>query len=157
MFMNDPFNTDNKFVLSHELLTLLIWVLDYEEKALIALIKKAVITGLKNDSSYNPAVFNEARHEELAEDAHNTVAYFFNIMESHMVEIMHEQSIKRASEKNLLPAIDQLNTSDFDDETVQLCIAKATNLPKDSKRTAKEALCKELLRNWNPQKNQVVN
>lgn len=153
MFTQDAFNEENKFILSHELIALLLWILDHEEKALATLIKKAVISGLKHEISYNTPMHNE----ELIEEAQNTVVEFFNVMESHMAEALHEQSIKKASEKKLLPAIDQLDSAIFDDETVRLCVAKATNLPKDSKRTAKEALCKELLKNWNPQKNQVIN
>lgn len=153
MFTHDAFIEDNKFTISHELVALLLWILDHEEKAFASLIKKAVVSGLKNEISYNTSMHNA----DLLEEAHNTVMEFFNVMEAHMTEIMHQQSVKKASEKKLLPALEQLDSAVFDDETVRLSIAKATNLPKDSKRSAKEALCKELLRNWNPQKNQVMN
>lgn len=153
MFTNDIYNDENKFILSHELLALLIWILENEEKALAALIKKAVNAGLKHEIAYNTPLHNE----ELIMEAQNTVIDFFSLMEAHLAETLHERSIKKATVRNLLPALDQLDAKNFDSETVRMCIAKATNLPKDSKKTAKEALCKELLKNWNPQKNPEIN
>ena len=153
MFTNDSFNNEKKFVISHELLALLNRIIDHEEKALTALVRRAVSSGLKDEITYNKRL----SADELVEEARNTIIDFFAILEFNLVEAMHEQSVKKASEKNLLPAIEQLDATTFDQETVRQCLAKATNQSKDSKSTPKETLCKELLRSWNPQKNRVVN
>lgn len=152
MFENDYFG-DNQFVISYELLALLLWIIEHEDETLSNLVKKAFASGLKDKMPQNIQI-NDAH---LLEEAQQAIIDFFSIMESHMIESMHEQSVQKAIAKNLLPSIDQIDTAVCDDETVRLSVENTTNMPTNSNETPKETLCRELLRNWNPQKNKVVN
>lgn len=153
MFINNTFDDENSFVLSYELLALLIWILENEDAALANLIKKAVRSGLKQELYFNGSMLKD----ELIETARETVIDFFGVMESHLAESLKEQDFKKATVQHLLPAIDHLDAKTFDPDTVRLCLAKATSLPKDSKHTPKETLYKELLKNWNPITNPEIN
>jgi hypothetical protein len=153
MFNDDQFNQGNQFVISYELLALILWILEHEDETLAALIKKAFASGLQDTIPQNPP----ANDTNLLEEAQQAIIDFFSVMESHMIDSMHEKSVQKAMEKNLFPAIDQIDLAICDDETVRISVENTTNMPHNAKETPKEALCRELLRNWNPQKNQVVN
>ncbi len=154
MFENDQFNSDNQFIISYELLALLLWIIENEDDALSALVKKAFASGLKDQIPQNMQMSDA----NLLEEAQQAIIDFFGIMESHMIESIHEQSVQKALEKNLLPAIDQIDTANCDDETLRMSVENATNMPTNTNETPKEALCRELLQNWNPsQRKQMVN
>lgn len=153
MFDNDQFNQTNQFVITYELLSLLLWIIEHEDEALVKIVKKAFASGLQDEMKRDQPV-NDA---QLLEEAQQGIIDFFGMLESHMLEAMHEQSIQRALEKNLLPAIDHIDTAICDNATVRMSVEKATSSTQDSNETAKEILYKELLKRWKPGKNQNFN
>ncbi len=152
MFENDQFNNDNQFIISYELLALLLWIIENEDDALSTLVKKAFASGLKDQIPHN----TQMSDSHLLEEAQQAIIDFFSIMESHMIESIHEQSVQKALEKNLLPSIDQIDTANCDDETLRMSVENATNMPNNANETPKEALCRELLQNWNPSQEKLV-
>ncbi len=153
MFDNDQFNQNNQFVITYELLSLLLWIIEHEDETLVKIVKKAFAAGLQDEMKRDQPV-NDA---QLLEEAQQGIVDFFGMLESHMLEVMHEQSVQRALEKNLLPAIDQIDTAICDDATVRMSVEKATSSTKASEETAKKILYKELLKHWKPGKNQSFN
>ncbi len=155
MFNNDFDNTNNQFVVSYELLALLQWIIEHEDDALCTLASKALASGLKEEMQKRHPLNNE----QALEEAQEAIIDFFGLFEGHLLEAMHEQSVKQAIEKNLMPAIDQIDTAICDDATVRASVEQATYVVENdsSKERAKEVLCKELLKQWKPSKNQVMN
>ena len=153
MFDNNQPTHSNQFVITHELLSLLVWLIEHEETALTRIVQKACATGLKDTIRRNKKIDDV----QLLEEAQQAIVDFFGILESHMLDALYEQSIKRAMEKNLLPTIDLIDTKTCDDSIVRTSIEKAANRLHDSPEAAKEVLYKELLKRWKPRKNQHAN
>lgn len=142
---NDEQNP-NQFVITYELLALIVWIIEHEDRLLEKLVKKAFASGLKDAIKKNEQIDDT----QLLEEAQQAIIDFFGILESHMLDALHQQSIKRALEKNLFPSIDKIDTSTCDDIMVRTSIEKAINIPNASQETAKETLYKELLKQWKP-------
>lgn len=153
MFNHDELE-QNQFVISYELLALLMWIIEREDKAIARLVKRAFSGGLKHEIDALP----RAHNAQLIDDAQHTIVNFFNILESHVLETMHEDTVQQAIAKNLLPAIDQIDVTACDMMTMRKSIEKAAYAPgARTQEQAKELLCKELLRCWKPSKNQLLN
>ena len=73
------------------------------------------------------------------------------MLDALIIETMNEQAVQRAMEKNLLPAIDQIDSNECDNATVRFSIEKATSkYEHNPKENPKELLFKELLKRWKP-------
>jgi hypothetical protein len=152
MFENEFSNT-NQFVITHELLSLILWIIEHEDGSMAKMVQKAFASGLKDKIKRN----RQMDDQQLLEDAQQAIIDFFGILESHMIDAMHEQSMQRAIQKNLLPAIDQIDSATCGAAMVRRSIEKATRSYTSSHETAKKALYKELLKRWKPKKNQIAN
>lgn len=141
---------NNQVILSYELLALLSWMIQNEAPLLKQMITKALSGGLNTslDHASGSAHFAPIK---TAEDAHDGIVEFFGSLEAIMLEVISEQTLQTALEKNLMPAIDQIDAAVCDDATVRNSVAKATsslkNRPTDNPQ---EVLFKELLRQWKP-------
>lgn len=148
-------NTDNQFVLSYELICLLQWLMDHDADKLKKIIDKALASGLKTKLQ------KESMHAEQLgdlEEIQENIIDFFAMMESLLVESLHEQAVKRALENDLMPSIDQIDTTVCDNATVRSCVEKATStIERNPKENPKELLFKELLRRWKPSKESTLN
>ena len=84
---------------------------------------------------------------------------FFAMLEELLIESLDEQAVENALEKNLMPAIDQIDSSVCDDATVRFSIEKATSKREKNKspQHLKETLLKELLKRWKPRKKNILN
>src|SRR3972149_2629664 len=66
-----------------------------------------------------------------------------------ITKAINEQAVKKAVEKNLMPAIDQIDSTICDDATVRFSIEKAaTKIDHNPMENPKELLFKELLKRW---------
>lgn len=151
--IDNQFNNTNQFVITHELLSLILWIIEHEDGFMAKIVQKAFAAGLKDKIKKN----RQMNDNQLLEDAQQAIIDFFGILESHMLDALHEQSIRRAIQKNLLPSIDQIDLAACDDAAVRRSIEKATRSDNDSHELAKKTLYKELLKRWKPKKNQNVN
>lgn len=146
--------TDTQFVLSHELICLLRWMLKHDAKKLKKIIATAVYSGLRNDLQKDKTPTDVARLEDLQE----VIVDFFGMLEGILLESLDEHAVQKAIEKNLLPSIDQIDSTICDDATVRFSVEKATSdIEKNTNESPKDLLFKELLRHWKPNKKSVAN
>jgi len=153
---NNNSNTDNQFVISYELICLLQWILEHENENFKQLIHRAVESGIKHDSM-NTHDSNDSEMPTI-DDIQEIIIDFFELCDTLMAEVQHEQSVKKAIAKNLMPAIDQIDSRICDDATVRSSIDNTTaQLDHSPNASAKETLFREILRQWKPNKKYTVN
>lgn len=139
---------EDQYLLSPELIQLMNWIIQYEDEALKHIIARAVAQGLKQN-----------KHEVLSssiEDMQQTFIQFINITELLLNEVISERALKNALQHNLLPALDQIDTSACDDSVIRSSLAVTTSkIERNPTVNAKELLLKELLKRWNPENKQI--
>lgn len=145
---------NSQFVLSYELLLLLHWLSDHEVPAMKKIIRNALKSGLQEelqllDNIDDTAFLNELQH---------SITDFLSLLESLLIEAVSERIKEKARQQNLLPAIDQIDTTLCDNSTVQSSLEKATSYLSDNpNENPKELLFKELLRRWDPTNKNIKN
>ena len=93
-FYND--SQSNQFVLSYELVRLLQWLMDHDEHKLKKVVATALASGLQDELQKSSAQNETADLENIQE----SFIDFFGMLESLLLESMHEQAVKKAMEKN---------------------------------------------------------
>lgn len=152
---NNEFSHDTQFVLSYELLCLLRWLVEYDAEKIKKIIAKAMASGLMNEVNYIRQHKNE---EQTLQEMQHSIVDFFSLLEVLLHETANEQAVQKAVQKNLMPAIDQIDTAACDDATVRLSVEKATaKIEHNPKENPKELLFKELLKRWKPQNKNILN
>lgn len=152
---NETVFDNNQFVVSYELLQLLQWLVDYEPDTLKALISQALDDGLHEQilNSHDtdaPAISTSELQQSVVD--------FFMLLEDGMQDAPDNDEETRRAHKSMIPSIDHIDTSICDETTLSTSIAQATSqIRGNTGKSAKEALCRELLKNWNPQKKQQLN
>lgn len=146
---NDSFShdTNSQFALSYELLHLLQWLGRHDADKLKKLIAKAIAQGLHDEIQR----FDKVSNPDLLQDMHNSMIDFFELLDELLFDAINQHLEQKAREKNLLPTIDQIDGSMFDNETVRSSVEKTTKkLDHYPNTNAKEQLYKELLKKWKP-------
>ncbi len=70
-----------------------------------------------------------------------------------MIEASHEQEMTEATQNTLFPAIKHIDTSVFDNATLHVMMTKAAQAVELGRSpNSKDALCKELIKRWKPNK-----
>ena len=150
--MNDESNQLN---LSYELLYLIQWLIEKEPEKLKPLIMSALNNGLSQELQ---KLNNQPIDQSAAQEMQYNIIDFLGLLEADLHEALNEQTMKRAIEKKLMPAIDHIDTTECDNATVQFSVEKATSkLEREPKENAQELLYQELLRCWKPNKKTVSN
>lgn len=157
MSQNDSFNNNenshNQFVLSYELLALLQWLAEHEGEKLKKIINKAVASGLLDEIQR----YKGLADAHAAEEIQHGIVEFFGVLEALLMETVNEHTMQDALEKNLMPAIDQIDSTVCDNATIRFSIEKATSkLNKSPEQNPEEVLFKELLRCWKPANKKVM-
>lgn len=144
---------NNQVVLSYELLALLSWMIHNEAPALKQMISKALARkrrSMPNQADFTPTI-------QTAQDAHEGIIEFFGSLESLMIEVVNEESVEKVLEKNLMPAIDQIDAAACNDDILRNSIIKATSTFKHRPdENPQNLLFKELLKQWRPAKKKIV-
>lgn len=153
---NNEFSQDNaQFVLSYELLALLRWLADHEADKIKKMIAKALASGLKDEVNRARESRNE---EEILEEIQHGIIDFFGLLEVLLHETINEQAVQTAMQKNLMPSIDQIDSTICDNATVRTSIEKASaKIEHNPKENPKELLFKELLKRWKPANKNILN
>lgn len=142
--MNEQKNSD-QLVLSYELLQLLEWLIENEAESLKKIVKRALGKGLNKKL--------KSRNEPSASAIQGNVIDFLELLEILLFESNHEFNVSDVIRKNLMPAIDHIDTSNFNAATVESSAAIAsTKKEKNPNENAEELLFKELLKRWKPKK-----
>ena len=146
-------SNDNQFMISYELICLLQWIIEHESESFKKVISKALESG-----------FRQAMKRQDADDApelddiQEVIIDFFELCETLIEEVHHEQSVKKAIAKNLMPAIDHIDSRLCDGDTVRSSVSSTTaHLDDAPQESAKEILYRELLRQWKPNKKSTLN
>ena len=142
--MTEPKNSD-QLVLSYELLQLLEWLIEHEAESLKKIVKRALSKGLSKKL--------KSRELPNAGVIQGSVIDFLELLEILLFESNHEVSVSDVIRKNLMPAIDHIDTSNFNAATVESRAAIASvKKEKNPSENAEELLFKELLKRWKPKK-----
>ncbi len=155
--MTQSFNNNNgQFVLSYELLYLLQWLVDHEAESLKKIIARAVRQGFR-DSIANKS------HDTIelqSSDAHiqNSIADFLSLLDILLIETTNEHGVKKSLERNMIPALNHIDSTICKNETVESSLIKASSkLEHHSNEKLQDALLKEILKQWKPDKKSLMN
>lgn len=154
--MNEEF-TDTQhtqFVLSYELLCLFRWLAEHDIDKLQKIISAAVASGLHEDIK---KVRSSQNNNLALEEMQGGIIDFFSLLESLLLDAIKDTVTKQARQKKIMPAIDHIDSTICDDETVQFSLEKAMAKDGASTEQTKEVLFKELLKRWKPHKKNLFN
>lgn len=157
MIHNDAFSQEDhdmsQFMLSYEALCLLQWLVDHDAERIKKMIAKGMKSGLKEKIR---ALRNGG--PMAAEEAQYGVIEFFSLLETLFQELDSEDMVQKAVEKNLMPAIDHLDSTACDDSLVQTTVQQVTStMETHPQANPRELLFKELLKRWRPPKKSAAN
>ncbi len=148
--MMKPIN--NQFVISYELLHLLEWIVEHGSHELKQLVGKALAAGLRERIHYTDADMH------VAEEMQDSIVDFFGLLEELLTETINEQAMLKAHEKNLMPALEHIDSTVCDTATVRSSLEKATTkMSKNPNANAQQLLFEELLKRWKPNKKARMN
>ena len=149
-----PMTNNNQLTISYELLYLMQWLLENEPERLKKIIVQALHKGLKEE------IQEASKNKNLTtnEDLHYSVVDFLSLLENLLQEAINEQTLKKLTEKNLLPALTQIDNTVCDTTTIQSSMEKASSrLENHPEKNPQEVLFKELLKCWKPNKKSAIN
>lgn len=143
---------NNQFVISYELLYLLQWIVEHGSQELKQLVGKALAAGLRERMHMDAEMHITEEMQEYS------IVDFFSLLESLLIETINEQAMLKAHEKNLLPALDHIDSTVCDTATVRSSLEKATTkMNKHPDANAQQLLFEELLKRWKPNKKATMN
>lgn len=147
------------FVISHELLKLLEWLMDHEQESIRKLVKNIV----QQDAFIQAHIDPNAQTEDLQQ----SIVDFFAMLDALIAESTHEDETETVILRSRLPALNNLDTKLYDAAAIATSIEKATeavlkaeksnrpNKKQEKEVSPKDILCKELLKRWKPDKSLV--
>lgn len=156
MTNHDQFNSDGngQFVLSYELLYLLQWLIDNESETLKKMINRAIKQGFKEQRMQS----NDIVEVQISDNIQQSIVDFLGLLDTLLMESTNENSVQKVLQSNQIPALNHIDSSVCDNETVQGSLDKTTSkLKGHPEQNAQEILLKELLKRWKPQKKNVAN
>ena len=141
---------DTQFVLSYELLCLLRWLTEHDAEKLKKIIAKAISS---EELSEEMKRVDRSDTTDQTQNIHYNIVDFLSLLESLLLESMADKLDKKARQKNLMPAIEQIDSSVCDTAVVRFSLEKATaQIEFNPNINPKEQLFKELLKRWKPDK-----
>jgi hypothetical protein len=119
------------------------------------MITKALSSGLHEElQNINRVKPNSTSSQEIQ----YSVTDFFVMLEVLLIDAISKQVHKDAKDQNLMPALDQIDSTLCDKETVQFSLEKATiKMAHNPHANAREILYQELLKHWKPHNKAIVN
>lgn len=141
----------DQFVLSYELLKLMRWIVEHHDEE----FKQFITLILAKESSLPSEAESNTQSQEEAQFA---IIDFLTLMEVLVLEIKNEYLTSSMMQKQLMPAVDHIDKTCMDSETIASSIVDATEkFERDPKKNPQELLYKELLKHWKPAKKAVQN
>ena len=137
-----------QFVISHELLYLLHWLLKYEEVEISKLVNKSFLQGLEEKMQKGDPL----SELQMSDEIQNSIVNFFNFMEQEIADIADQESTKLMN-KDVMKTLDHLDPKLLDTSTIKTTISKrASKINTKKDKAPKNNFLKELLRQWKPKK-----
>lgn len=143
---------DQHVMVSDELLTVIAWLVTYEQETL----KKILVNAMQNGLQEALTQTSEQNKALSAQEIQSTIFDLFTLLEELAHEVQHESEATTFVQRSLVPAINRIDMSSCNEEIVSISAAKAT-AAAGSGANAKEVLCRELLRRWKPAKKSELN
>lgn len=147
---------DNKQIaISREVLTLLRWLVEHHHEEMQRLTQKALCSGLHT-------VFLDAAHipEDTSDatESYHDIIQFISAMETILIKELNSIATHKKYEKHIQTTIDHIDATLCDTHVVQSSIQQLhTKASRQSQANTREALLKELLKKWRPDKSHLVN
>lgn len=146
---NNTFDTFNdQFVVSHELVQLMQWIVKHNPEGL----KKLIQTTLSREKTSRLKAKGTYKDLYTEDDLQNSLLDFFGLMELILYETENHQQEESFLQKNMLPSMSRVDTSICDQSTVQSCAAIAT---KELDKNPQAVFLEELLKRWKPAKKET--
>lgn len=145
--MNQNHFDNSQFIISYELLELFKWLLEHDQEGIRKIISRALSAGLDKKLRTSGTI------TENPNELQKNILDFFFILESLLYEGISEEEVKKVIQQNLIPEINQIDSTTYDNNSLALSISKATNaMENHPEKNPKDILCKELLKRWKPGK-----
>ncbi len=140
----------NQMNISYELLMLLQWMLEHEQETIKKLISRSLHTGLQKQLEM---VTSQRERQQAAVELQDSIIDFFMLLENQIHDLMNEDHTQEVIQRNMLPALKQVDARTYSHGALENSIAKAeAAFCKSEVGNPKEILCKELLKRWKPSK-----
>lgn len=147
--------------LSFELIYLLGWLLKHEKNTLDGLIKQAVKNGLAIDLKK----ITTEDQEKMTDQLYGTVLDFLVYLEDALANNLDGVQSDSTTDQMLYPALNKFTNNSLDIQTIKLSMqqarerlqTKTTENPSQAEaiENGKSILFEQLLKNWNPSKNET--
>jgi len=152
-FFNNKQN--GQFAISYELLCLLRWLIENDTESLKNIVHYAIQNGLQTELQKIDTISDINLATSGIED---NIGDFFKVLEIILVDAIDAETIRKAKAKKLMSAVNKIDASLCDDNTVRISLEKTTDsLERNPKANPKELLYKEILKQWHPQDKKVLN
>jgi hypothetical protein len=140
----------NQMNISYELLMLLQWMLEHEQEPLRKIINRALHNGLQKQLE---SVTTQRERQQAAAELQDSIIDFFMLLETQIDDLMNEDHTQEVIQRNMLPALKQVDARTYSYGALETSIAKAeAAFCKSDVGNPKDILCKELLKRWKPSK-----
>lgn len=147
-------NNNNQLTISYELLYLMQWILENKPEQLKKIITQALQRGFQEEMTANLKTTEPADNEELK----YSVVDFLNLLDDLLQEALNEQTIKKITEKKLMPALNQIDNTACATSLIKFSLEKASSrFETNPQENPQELLFKELLKRWKPNKKAALN
>ena len=138
---------NDQFVLSYEVLALMRWIITHESKSLKRIITRAISRGLRESF----IISDDQQPADDTVELQHAIVEFLELMDNLLLDVTNERAHKDALERNLMPALDQIDTSACDNSTIKSSLAIASSkLERNPEQNPKDVLYRELLKRWKP-------
>ncbi len=152
-FFNNKQN--GQFAISYELLCLLRWLIENDTESLKNIVNYAIKNGLQTELQKIDTISDINLAASGIED---NIGDFFKVLEIILIDAIDDETVRKAKAKKLMSAVNKIDASLCDDNTVRISLEKTTdNLERNPKANPKEQLYKEILKQWHPQNKKVLN
>lgn len=142
-------NISSEYTLSYELLFILEWIMDNEYETFKNIIRQAI----HQDGYKRIQELSKTDDATIEQEAQSSILDFLALLETAFIEVINENSVNSALERNLLPQINHIDISQCDNNLVATSVAQTTSkIEKNPNVNPQETLFKELLKRWKPKK-----
>lgn len=143
---------EGDIILSFELLVLINWLMQNEKQMLNNLIKHALKNGLAEEFEKISGIDNI----EVNEQFYTTVISFLLFMEDGLVQNLSKIKIDRNSKDDIFPVLNKIDMKDINIKPIFSGAKHSTTTSIDTEET-KNILFHQILKNWKPNKNDLLN
>ena len=153
------FYKDGQFIMSHEIIWVLFWILKYKKDDFSKLIDKACIEGVFE--KFEDKIDDIETNINFSKDLEDKFLDFFIFLENKIIDLSNIEFENKNFEKNFSKFLKSLKGDFFESGNLKSNIFNLTKVVKSgyNSEKAKDRLLKELLKEWDPKfdKNNLIN